>query len=298
MAGIKAKEGDFADLKAGDVAGALRKAFVRTEVRDKVREVYGIPTADEITFDPEGAWKSLGNSSKTPDTVEVLAAASAKFEEKAFRLFNIIDEKSQGSQVTYRFILSELMKAFQHGWLVEIQEAASVLRPGVLTELNSLLEPNGRIELPNGTYVYRHPDTVVIFTTNRDYQGNVDLNESLRDRCTLGVKMDLPDVNTMAARGMAQSGLTDAAVALSAAKAVHAVYEEAKSKVIRGNFGMRSLSAWMVDLSRGDFSDDTFKMRVISKMTTRDEDVSALMDVYRSNCDFASKVKSGKKKRV
>ena len=99
------------------------------------------------------------------------------------------DEAEKGS-VSYQFIISELLKAFQNGWLVEIQEAASVLRPGVLTELNSLLEPNGSIELPNGSRIYRHPDTIVVITTNRGYAGNVELNESLRDRCVMGIKMD------------------------------------------------------------------------------------------------------------
>ena len=218
-----------------------------------------------------------------------------------FRLLNILTEQSQNGQVSYRFILSELMKAFQNGWLVEIQEAASVLRPGVLTELNSLLEPNGRIELPNGTFIRRHPDTIVVITTNRDYAGNVDLNESLRDRCIFGLKMDLPPEIVMAKRAMAQTGFDDEKVALAAAKTVSAVAQVAREKNIAGSFGMRSLIGWMLDLKRGYRSKEevekSFRKRVIYKMTTRDDDVAYLMDAYAANSSFASKLFYGEETR-
>lgn len=284
--------------KSADIITAIRRAFSSDEVMEKLREVYGIPSADEISFDPQDAWERLGKTGDAPVAEEVLIIADKLFQSKAFRLLNIIVEQAENGGVNYRFIMSELMKAFQNGWLVEVQEAASVLRPGVLTELNSLLEPGGRIELPNGSYIYRHPDTIVVFTTNRDYQGNVDLNESLRDRCTIGAKMDLPPVEVMASRAMAQSGLEDKDTALAAATAVRAVCDVARINNIRGSFGMRSLIAWMRDLKRGKFEEERFKMRVVYKMTTRDDDVAILMDAYRANCKFASAVKTGKAKRV
>lgn len=284
--------------KTTDVLKALRRAFSCEEVREAVREGYGIPTSDEIAFDPEGAWKMLGNAGEPPVEEEIALAANKAFENKSFRLLNVLCEKAESGAVSYRFILSELMKAFKFGWLVEIQEAASVLRPGVLTELNSLLEPNGRIELPNGSFITRHPDTIVVITTNRDYAGNVDLNESLRDRCMFGLKMDLPPASVMAERAMAQTGFTDRDIAVNAAKTIIAVNNEAKNANIRGSFGMRSLLAWMLDLRRGDFSEEAFTRRVIWKMTTRDDDVSLLKAAYKANCPFASEVRSGRKARA
>lgn len=284
--------------KTTDVLKALRRAFSCDEVREIIREGYDIPTSDEIAFDPEGAWAMLGNEGETPVEEEITLAANKAFENRSFRLLNVLCEKAESGAVSYRFILSELMKAFKFGWLVEIQEAASVLRPGVLTELNSLLEPNGRIELPNGSYITRHPDTIVVITTNRDYAGNVDLNESLRDRCMFGLKMDLPPAAVMAERAMAQTGFTDRDVAVDAAKTIIAVNNEAKNANIKGSFGMRSLLAWMLDLRRGDFSEEAFTRRVIWKMTTRDDDVSLLKAAYQANCPFASAVRSGRRARA
>lgn len=286
---LEAVSASDTDGQIPDVLAALRRGFAQDSVRETIRLSYGIPTIEEITMDPGSAWEKLGHTNAPPAEDAIKVEADRRFESVTYRLLSILSEQMQGGGVSYRFVPSELMKAFQNGWLVEIQEAASVLRPGVLTELNSLLEPNGRIELPNGEYIARHPDTIVIITTNRDYAGNMDINESLRDRCVLGEKMDLPPAPVMAARAMAQTGFDDTTEAIWAAEAVLAVMETAKSRNIRGVFGMRSLIAWMLDLKRGDYSTEAFMRRVIFKMTTRDEDVEMLKDAYEGNCKFAAR---------
>lgn len=285
--------------KKEDTLSLLRWGLSCPAVREKIRIHYDIPTEEEIEFDPESAWTRLGHDGEDiPNEREIQSEAKSKFEDAAFRVLAIMSEHAeQNTSMSYRFIHSELIRAFQNGWLLEIQEAASVLRPGVLNELNDILEPGGRIELPNGEFIYRHPDTIVVITTNRDYAGNVDLNESLRDRCVLGVKMDLPPVEVMAARAMAQTGYTERTNAVIAAKAVTAVAEVARSRNIRGSFGMRSLIAWMLDLRRGDYSTEKFMNRVIFKMTTRDEDVNILKKAYEENCAFATSYPSGVRRK-
>ena len=284
--------------KSRDLILSMRKALANESVRSLIRDEYGIPSEEEIAFDPDGVWHDLGNTTPAPGVEEVTLALHAAFQDKMFRLMGILSDEAEKGSVSYQFIISELLKAFQNGWMVEIQEAASVLRPGVLTELNSLLEPNGSIELPNGQRIYRHPDTIVVITTNRGYAGNVELNESLRDRCVMGIKMDTPSAEEMAARAMARTGLKSKTVALAAAKTMKAIEEEAKSKCIRGSYGMRSLLGWMTDLARDDFSEDAFMRRVVYKMTTDDDDVETLRTCYRANCRFASKVKMGKTTRI
>lgn len=292
---LEAVSANSNDGQAPDVLTALRRGLAQDGVRELIRLSYGIPTIEEIMMDPESAWAKLGHSNAPPAEDAIKVEADRRFENATYRLLAILSEQMRDGGVSYRFVPSELMKAFQNGWLVEIQEAASVLRPGVLTELNSLLEPNGRIELPNGQYIVRHPDTIVIITTNRDYAGNMDINESLRDRCVLGEKMDLPPAPVMAARAMAQTGFDVESEAIWAAEAVLAVMESAKSRNIRGVFGMRSLIAWMLDLKRGDYSTEAFMRRVVYKMTTRDEDVEMLKDAYEGNCKFATKGFRGRK---
>lgn len=94
---------------------------------------------------------------------------------------------------------------------------------------------------------------------------------------------------------MAQTGFGVESEAIWAAEAVLAVMESAKSRNIRGVFGMRSLIAWMLDLKRGDYSTEAFMRRVVYKMTTRDEDVEMLKDAYEGNCKFATKGFRGRK---
>lgn len=277
-----------------DLLTAIRRSLAAPEVRSLICESYDIPTRAEVAFDPEDAWARLGKRSECPDEDEVVAAVETAIEDKVYRLAGIMNEQADKGSVSYQFVMSELLKAFQNGWLVEIQEAASVLRPGVLTELNSLLEPDGRIELPNGTCIHRHPDTIVVITTNRGYAGNVELNESLRDRCMFGLKMDSPSAAEMAKRAMARTGMTDYTVALEAAKVMKAIESEAKSRCIKGSFGMRSLLAWMLDLKRGDMSEATFMRRVVYKMTTDDDDVETLRTAFRANAKFATKTTRGK----
>lgn len=281
-----------------DVITALRRALASPEARESIRGCYNIPTPEEVSIAPEIAWKRLGGDGPVPDADSVRTEADRAFEDVMYRLLTILTEKAQEGAVRYQFIESELMRAFRYGWLVEIQEAASVLRPGVLTELNSLLEPCGSIELPNGERIYRHPDTVVIITSNRDYIGNMDLNESLRDRCVLGEKMDLPPAEVMAERVMAQTGFKNRKVVREAVNVICAVNEIAHERNVRGTFGMRSLIGWVLDLKRGDFSVDAFKRRVIYKMTTRDEDVELLMDAYESVCSFVRTLPSDGRHRA
>ena len=52
------------------------------------------------------------------------------------------------------------------------------------------------LNLPTGI-IRRHPDCIIVITTNRNYQGNRPLNESLRDRMQHAEKMDLPALEVM-----------------------------------------------------------------------------------------------------
>ena len=286
-------EKDPSQRSPEDVCAIIEKTLENFDVRQKLCDLYHIPDATDCQLSPAEAWEQMGYKGEHPNVMEIMSEASKRLDSKLLHLTSILFNEVSSKNVSYRFILSELMQAFQNGWLVEIQEAASILRPGVLTQLNSLMELGGRIELPNGSYVMRHPDTIVVITTNRGYAGNADINESLRDRCMLGVKMDLPPVEVMADRAMAQVGLEEEKrpVALAAAEIIMKISEEAKARNIRGSFGMRSLEAWLLDLKRGDFSEESFRQRVIEKMTSNDEDIELLMSCYRAECKFTSKGK-------
>ena len=96
-------------------------------------------------------------------------------------LIRRLEEIDTTDVVHYKFYPSEIVRAMEKGYLLEIQEPTVIRDASVLVALNSALEQNGMLNLPTGV-VRRHPDCVVIITTNRNYQGNRPLNESLRDR--------------------------------------------------------------------------------------------------------------------
>ena len=303
------------------LAKAIRTAFADEDVRAEIRTAYGIPTAEEVIYDPQSAWDKMGENSEIPETAEFLAIANEKADNAAYRLLNILLDNSVGDSVSYRFVESEIVKAFRYGWLVEIQEAASVLRPGILTQLNSLLEPNGSIELPNGTRIRRHPDTIVVITTNKEYEGNVQLNESLKDRMILGLTMDNPAPSVMAARllarvntGMSKKKKEEPAIerftptaedckamelsirenaakfeelseenALTAAEIVSEIAEKAKEMQISGEFGMRSLLYWGLLIRRGLTDIDTFHSAILDKMVLSDDDAQLLEEPYKNS---------------
>ena len=68
------------------------------------------------------------------------------------------------------YVETDFIKALKNGYVVGIiQEPSTILQPGVLVGLNSLLEQEGTITLPTGEVIRRHPDAVVVVTTNVGY---------------------------------------------------------------------------------------------------------------------------------
>lgn len=90
----------------------------------------------------------------------------------------VLSEKSnQGGSVEYQYYPSEIVRAYENGWLLEIQEPTVIRDAAVLMALNSALEPDGSINLPT-RIVHRHPDFIAVITTNRSYNGCRPLNEA------------------------------------------------------------------------------------------------------------------------
>ena len=91
-------------------------------------------------------------------------------------------EKNANDENDFVYIESELIQAIKHGGFCEIQEANIIKRSSVLEALNPLLANGGKdsfIKLPNGEVITRHPDCVIAFTVNREYEGCNDLQEAV-----------------------------------------------------------------------------------------------------------------------
>ena len=147
----------------------------------------------------------------------------------------------------------------------------------MLVGLNSLLEQSGSITLPTGEIIQRHPDTVVVVTTNVTYEGCRGLNQSVVDRMSLVEDIELPTPEVMVQRAIAVTGASDE---FQVSQMVQVVNDMAdymrKNGITDGTCGMRSLIDWIIS---SEITGDVHKSAlstIISKATSDEEDREAL----------------------
>ncbi|BBI33968.1 AAA family ATPase [Cohnella abietis] len=196
-------------------------------------------------------------------------------------------ENTEGEEVEYRFYPSEIVRAYQNGYLLEIQEPNVIRDAAVLMALNSALELDGSINLPTGI-IRRHPDFVVVITANRSYVGSRPLNEALRDRVQHAEKMDLPTKEVMIERAIAKIGYTTQQVLNVFADTIIILDKTAKSNAIKGVAGMRSYFYWVDAVAGGASATESLYHKVIYKITTDSEEIKILEAALKSNGLLAS----------
>lgn len=145
----------------------------------------------------------------------------------------------------------------------------TIMQPGVLVGLNSLLEQEGSITLPTGEVIERHPDAVIIVTTNVDYEGCRGLNQSVVDRMSLVKDVELPTPEVMVQRAMSVTGETDEYQVSQMVRVVNAMAEYCKKNgILDGSVGMRSLIDWIISKQ---ITGDVYKSAlstIVSKATS------------------------------
>lgn len=185
------------------------------------------------------------------------------------------EDGHSAEEVSYQFYPSEIIRAYEKGWLLEIQEPTVIRDAAVLMALNSALEPDGSINLPTRV-VHRHPDFIAVITTNRGYNGCRPLNEALRDRIQHTEKMDLPPKAVMMERAKAKTGYLNERVLSLLADAIITLDETAKANAIKGVAGMRSYLFWIDAVSNGVSIHESMYHKVIYKITTDSNEISIL----------------------
>ena len=139
-----------------------------------------LPTAMDILNDPGTAMSIMTGVYKETATEAECIELALKIAQAV-----IADYKRQtnaGGQAQFRYVRTPFIDAIENGYLVEIQEPSVIVQPGVLVGLNSLLEKDGGITLVTGEFIRRHPDTVIILTSNTDYVACRDVDQSLLSR--------------------------------------------------------------------------------------------------------------------
>ena len=174
-----------------------------------VAKLMRLPDLDDMDYDPAGVYQALTGVENLAATVQdCMSVVLEKVTEKVQALSKRAENRQSSSQ-NYTYVETDFVKALKHGYLVEVQEPSTIIQPGVLVGLNSLLEQEGSITLPTGEIIRRHPDTVVIVTTNVSYEGCRSMNQSVVDRMSLVKDIELPEPEVMVQRAMAVTGCVD-----------------------------------------------------------------------------------------
>lgn len=250
----------FADMDKSDVLGALLPV-IATDDED-----------DQELLDAIYQTESLSAVLQLIQNHYSIGPEAAKE-----RLVSFIQriEKRETEPIQYKYYPSEIVRAMEKGYLLEIQEPTVIRDASVLVALNSALEPNGMLNLPAGI-VRRHPDCVVIITTNRNYQGNRPLNESLRDRMQHAEKMDLPSLEVMVERAVGKTGVQNTDILMKMAEIIRLLDETAKANAIKGVAGMRSYFYWVNTFKNGQDLLQSIYPKVLYKLTTDPDELELL----------------------
>ena len=243
-----------------------------------VAKLMRLPDLDDMDYDPAGVYQALTGVENLAATVQdCLSVVLEKVTEKVQALSKRA-ENCQSSGQNYTYVETDFVKALKHGYLVEVQEPSTIIQPGVLVGLNSLLEQEGSITLPTGEIIRRHPDTVVIVTSNVSYEGCRSMNQSVVDRMSLVKDIELPEPEVMVQRAMAVTGCADEYLVSQMVQVVNDMADYCrKNSITDGACGMRSLIDWVIS---AEISGDPYlsaKYTVISKATADEEDREALI---------------------
>lgn len=243
-----------------------------------VAKLLRLPDLDDMDYDPAGVYQALTGVENLAATVQdCLSVVLEKVTEKVQALSKRAENRQSSGQ-NYTYVETDFVKALKHGYLVEVQEPSTIIQPGVLVGLNSLLEQEGSITLPTGEIIRRHPDTVVIVTTNVSYEGCRSMNQSVVDRMSLVKDIELPEPEVMVQRAMAVTGCADEYLVSQMVQVVNDMADYCrKNSITDGACGMRSLIDWVIS---AEISGDPYlsaKYTVISKATADEEDREALI---------------------
>ena len=130
--------------------------------------------------------------------------------------------------------------------LVEIQEPSVITKPGTLVKLNGLLDEGATITLTSGEVVKRHPDTVILITTNMGYKGCRGFNESVLSRMRMVHYLEPLNAEAMVARVKKKVKFDDETFLKKMADIVCEVQKHCNTEMITGGVcGYREYEDWV-----------------------------------------------------
>lgn len=193
-----------------------------------------IPTFDDVEFDFEETFKKL------------FGREPGKYDEPV-DCYKEINRLSIDSK-DFTYVESDFIKAIKNGYVVEIQEPTVIKREAVLVGLNALLEndqENASYTLPTGEIIKKHPECIIILTTNSDYKGCKSLQQSVLSRMDMVREIPLPTDETLIKRCKALIGFTNETLLKKMVSTIKAINEYCtEHDITDGITGPRELNNW------------------------------------------------------
>lgn len=240
----------FLNCSAGTDEASLLSNMIPN--MDSEKEFLSLQEAMDIRmgleFDAAGTIKDLTGE----DVAEDISV-----DEAFLKVVNALCSKKKESEKDFKLVKSQLIEGVSKPSVVEILEPTLISNAGVLPALNSLLDETGKTTLVDGSVININPDSIIVFTTNMDYAGCKDLNESLKSRATTIIDFDeLSDaemVNRVLSRGDTKQLIKENNIKIPEARKVANLMARTRSQLesyvreqfISGAvFGYREFAGW------------------------------------------------------
>lgn len=233
-----------------------------------------LPDLEDLQMDPASALSVLSGTYE--DGID---------EKTAFqRILNLVYEKGYEKAKSEKdFVLkeSEIIKACRRPSVIEIQEPAMIEKPGTLTRLNSLFDDGAVTDLVNGEKIRRNPDTVVIMTTNLNYVGCGNFNQSVLSRMSLIQPKPELTVEEMMQRAMARTGFANEKLMRFMADTIQKIHDYLiQEDILDGVCGYRELESWVLTYLALKDLERAARIAVVSKASVDIEEQEQIMKIY------------------
>ena len=248
-------------------------AGIYPNFRKKTEDSMKFPSLQEFVTDPMQVLEEVAHTRKEGITKseafrELLDAVYQSGYQKA---------KNEGDFVMQE---SEIIKGCRMPSVIEIMEASLIVEPGTLGKLNRLLDDSRKLDLLYGEVVERHPNAIIIITTNLNYVANREFDFSVVSRMNkVQHRKDLTE-QQLAERAMFRTGCKDMEVLKQMAKVMKrldAVVKEEFGKA--GLCGYREYENWVYEYMRTQNLVKAAEDTVLSKLASDEEDRDMLRQV-------------------
>lgn len=234
----------------------------------------GMPTAEEISMDPGFAYQQITGIPKRDATPTECMAAMFNLAQKSLDV--------NGRQQRFKFAPGQLIYALRDGGVWGFDEVTLPQNPGVVPALNPAMDSTQAITLPTGEVIHRHPDCIIVGTTNVDLEGCRNMNQAWQDRCQLIIELAEPTDAVLMERVKSMTDWDDAVdgqhIDLNRfVAAYHQLQELArKRRMDDGTIGPRKLADWVMSTMITGDPIVSAKMTIIPGATTDSRSMAEL----------------------